>query len=123
MTKFPYRGHELGKEPQRPYATPKNYNNHFRPTGKQRILQVHQKQDAVVGRVPASAEGVARARMALSRPSTNLYSITSSVSASSLGGMSRPSTLAVLRLITSSNLVGCVTGKSAGLTPLRIRPA
>jgi putative ABC transport system substrate-binding protein len=41
MTKFPYRGHELGKEPQRPYATPKNYNNHFRPTGKQRILQVH----------------------------------------------------------------------------------
>jgi hypothetical protein len=67
--------------------------------------------------------GVARARMALSRPSTNLYSITSSVSASSLGGMSRPSTLAVLRLITSSNLVGCVTGKSAGLTPLRIRPA
>jgi hypothetical protein len=30
--------------------------------------------------------------------------------------------LAVLRLITSSNLVGTMTGRSDGLTPLRIRP-
>jgi len=30
--------------------------------------------------------------------------------------------LAVLRLITSSNLVGCRTGRSAGLVPLRICP-
>ena len=43
--------------------------------------------------------------------------------ASSVGGTVRPSALAVLRLITSSNVVGCVTGKSAGLLPLRIRPA
>ena len=28
--------------------------------------------------------------------------------------------LAVLRLITSSNLVGCSTGSSAGLAPLKI---
>ena len=34
-----------------------------------------------------------------------------------------PSVLAVLRLMTSSNLVGCCTGKSAGLAPLRIFPA
>jgi hypothetical protein len=34
------------------------------------------------------------------------YSITSSARASSVGGMSRPSAFAVLRLITSSNLVG-----------------
>jgi hypothetical protein len=27
-----------------------------------------------------------------------------------------------LRLITNSNLVGCITGMSAGLAPLRIRP-
>src|SRR5215831_1728438 len=33
---------------------------------------------------------------------------------------SRPSTLAVLRLMTSSNLVGCANGKSAGLLPLKI---
>jgi len=35
-------------------------------------------------------------------------------------GIVSPSALAVLRLITSSNLVGCSTGRSAGLAPLRI---
>src|SRR5262249_11593801 len=52
-----------------------------------------------------------------------LHSITSSASASSLSGMVRPSALAVLRLITNSNLVDCTTGRSAGFSPLRIRPA
>ena len=51
------------------------------------------------------------------------YSITSSARASSVGGMSRPSALAVLRLITNSNLVDCTTGRSPGFSPLRIRPA
>jgi hypothetical protein len=50
------------------------------------------------------------------------YSITSSARASSVGGMSRPSALAVLRLIISSNLVGRRTGRSLGCSPLRIRP-
>src|SRR5262249_5942628 len=36
-----------------------------------------------------------------------LHSITSSARASNVAGMSRPSALAVLRLMTSSNLVGC----------------
>ena len=36
-------------------------------------------------------------------------------------GIVSPSAFAVLRLITSSNLVGCSTGRSAGLAPLRIR--
>src|SRR5215831_8864840 len=35
------------------------------------------------------------------------HSITSSASASSLSGISRPSALAVLRLMASSNFVGC----------------
>src|SRR5262249_11926499 len=52
-----------------------------------------------------------------------LHSITSSASASSLSGIWRPSALAVLRLITNSNLVGCSTGNSAGFAPLRILPA
>src|ERR1019366_5808121 len=43
------------------------------------------------------------------------HSITSSARASSVGGMVMPSVLVVLRLITSSNLVGCSTGRSAGL--------
>lgn len=40
------------------------------------------------------------------RSKSSRYSITSSASASRDGGTSRPSTLAVLRLITNSNLVG-----------------
>jgi len=50
------------------------------------------------------------------------YSIVSSASASSLGGTSIPSAVAVLRLITNSTLVGCSTGRSEGFTPLRILP-
>src|SRR5262249_53885084 len=48
---------------------------------------------------------------------TVTYSITSSARASRVGGRFRPSALAVLRLMLSSNLVGCSTGKSAALTP------
>src|SRR6516165_6392750 len=50
------------------------------------------------------------------------HSITSSAIASSLSGIWRPSAFAVLRLITSSNLAGCTTGRSAGFSPLRMRP-
>src|SRR5262249_40644574 len=50
------------------------------------------------------------------------HSITSSALNRTAVGSSRPSDLAVLRLTTSSTLVGCWTGKSAGLAPLRIWP-
>src|SRR5262245_51902804 len=49
------------------------------------------------------------------------HSITSSARASSVGGTSRPSAFAVLRLITNSYLVGAWTGRSPGFSPLRIR--
>jgi hypothetical protein len=49
------------------------------------------------------------------------YSITSSARAISVGGNSRSSAFAVLRLITSSYLVGACTGRSAGFSPLRMR--
>jgi len=48
------------------------------------------------------------------------YSITSSARDSRPGATVRPSALAVLRLITSANLVGCSIGRSAGLLPLSI---
>src|SRR5215472_8669742 len=48
------------------------------------------------------------------------YLITLSALASTFGGIVRPICLAVLRLITNSNFVGCSTGKSAGLAPFRI---
>src|SRR5262245_22234323 len=50
-----------------------------------------------------------------------LHSITSSARASRLGGISIPSAFAVLRLITSSYLVGACTGRSAGFVPLKMR--
>src|SRR5262245_56002681 len=50
-----------------------------------------------------------------------VHSITSSARADSAGGTSRPNSFAVFRLITNSNLVACITGSSAGFSPLRIR--
>jgi hypothetical protein len=49
-----------------------------------------------------------------------LHSIRRCARASSDGGTSSPSAFAVLRLITNSNFVGCSTGKSPGLAPLKI---
>src|ERR1700730_2747771 len=51
------------------------------------------------------------------------HSITSSASCWRCKGTSRPSALAVLRLITSSYLNGAWTGSSLGFSPLRMRPA
>src|SRR5262245_31271387 len=53
---------------------------------------------------PGSPLSRGRTDVGLSAPD---HSITSSARASSVRGTSRPSALAVLRLITSSNLVGC----------------
>src|SRR4029453_12251899 len=47
------------------------------------------------------------------------HSITSSARASRDGDTSRASALAVCRLMTNSNLVDCMTGRSAGFAPLR----
>src|SRR4026207_1700051 len=46
--------------------------------------------------------------------------ITRSALASTFGGIARPICLAVFKLITSSNLFGCSTGRSAGLAPFRV---
>src|SRR5262245_532740 len=51
------------------------------------------------------------------------HSITSSASCWRCKGTSRPTALAVLRLIRNSNLVGCSTGRSAGLAPFSILSA
>jgi hypothetical protein len=50
-----------------------------------------------------------------------LHSITPSARASSVGGNSRPSALAVLRLMHRENCVASSTGRSAGRAPLRTR--
>jgi hypothetical protein len=56
------------------------------------------------------------------RAPTPLYWITSSAWNRRDGGIVIPSALAVLRLMTSSNLMGRSTGSSDGLVPLRILP-
>jgi hypothetical protein len=58
--------------------------------------------------------------MATSPEAGSLYSITWSARASIDGGMVRPSALAVFKLITNSNFVGCSTGRSAGFAPFKI---
>ena len=60
------------------------------------------------------------AQRASDKPAPVHYSITSSARSRSEGGIVSPSALAVLRLTTNSNLVGCSIGRSAGLAPLRI---
>ena len=50
-----------------------------------------------------------------------IYSITSSAMASSPGGTVSPSLFTVFMLITSLKRVGCITGRSLGLSPRRMR--
>ena len=50
-----------------------------------------------------------------------IQSITASARVSSVTGTARFRAAAVFRLMTSSNLVGACTGKSAGFAPLRMR--
>jgi hypothetical protein len=69
-----------------------------------------------------AARGHAAAPPSSVMNSCRFHSITSSARASSVGGTSTPSALAVGRLMTSSNLVGWTTGRSAGFSPLRMRP-
>jgi len=72
-------------------------------------------------RQPISGHGVCIA--AAENDYVTGYSINSSTLASSVGGTVRPSALAVLRFMISSNAVACRTGRSAGFVPLRIWPA
>src|SRR5262245_35298364 len=71
--------------------------------------------------LPTSSYGNRRAAEERDEIASPHHSITSSARASSVAGTSRPSAFAVLRLMTSSYLVGACTGKSAGFSPLRMR--
>ena len=53
-------------------------------------------------------------------PFVGAHSITRSARNNTPGGIARPSDLAVRRFTISSNVVGCSTGRSAGLVPFRI---
>src|SRR5215470_13901730 len=103
-----------------------------RSGGRDRHDQTHRPcriglraSDAGAGRQRGSACGqmqkLTAGKFHFEPPSRSDHSITSSARASSVGGTSRPSAFAVLRLITSWYLVGACTGRSAGFSPLRMR--
>src|SRR5262249_55148563 len=98
------------------------------------IAQAFERRPRLIGENADAPNPVALLRTRRERPGrrraaeqrdelATCHSITSAARASSLSGTSRPSALAVLRLNTSSNLVVCMTGRSAGFSPLRMRPA
>src|SRR5262249_42498595 len=66
-----------------------------------------------------------RPRQRAAKPCDELapfHSMTSSARPSTDSGKVRSSAFAVLRLMANSIFVGCITGRSAGFSPLRIRP-
>ena len=69
---------------------------------------------------PRELQSRANSRLVRCSETAHSYSITSSVRASKVDGIVRPSAFAVFMLMKSSKCVGCSTGRSAGLAPLRI---
>src|SRR5262249_38348824 len=88
--------------------------------GRARAWYEHADERLFRGLLGARRERPRRCRAAEQRDElAPLHSITSSARASSEAGTVSPSAFAVLRLMSSSNLVGTCTGRSAGLTPNR----
>src|SRR5512144_1219914 len=95
----------------------------FLPQSLQRTLSCdHSERSCAHEKVVRLFSSHAKACGHLIGGQSRVHSITSSARASNVGGTSIPSALAVLRLMTNSNLVGCITGMSAGWMPFRIRP-
>jgi pyruvate dehydrogenase (quinone) len=90
--------------------------NWIRQSGEQRIIGSF--NNGAVGTALGQANGI----QALDRSRQVIALCGSSAAISRLGGTVSPSALAVLRLTTNSNLEACITGRSAGLSPLRILP-
>jgi hypothetical protein len=97
------------------------------------LSKVHPKSGRVThrSRCPLRAEsdvGETRREMTMGHVRTHavrqigIHSINTSARPDSDSGMVMPSVLAVLRLMYSSTLVACCTGRSAGFSPLRTRP-
>jgi len=85
-----------------------------RPLTHDRLLYVIQRPFGRITSMPATGQE-------RSSVMDNIcYRMTSSARSSSDCGIAMSSAWAVLRLTTSSSLVGCSTGRSPGLAPLRI---
>src|SRR5262249_46642125 len=69
---------------------------------------------------PSTASKADVSRCSKIRYTKPAYSITSSARASSVDGTVSPRALAVVKLTTRSNLVGCSTGRSEGFAPSKM---
>src|SRR5262249_14782787 len=74
-----------------------------------------------IGHVDVGVQRMMRCHSWASADRRDTYSITLSARRRSAGGIVRRIALAVLRLTTSSNFVGCSMGRPEGLAPFRIR--
>src|SRR6516225_1204277 len=108
------------------------------PTGKRRLVTAHPhfrhlpnlatsnpNFDGVLDVADARTDGLARRvsrYVGREQPASHHHSMTSSARARIEGGTVKPSALAVFRFTTSWNVVGCCTGRSAGLSPFKILP-
>src|SRR5947207_4171238 len=96
-----------------------------RPHKRFRASQATQRRSDLVSYLPPRAGWIhqeacnlkAEALFPISTGSESLHSIILSARRARPGGTSRPMALAVFRLTTSSNRVGCSIGMSAGLVP------
>src|SRR5262249_47705842 len=103
------------------HSLAENLHVHIRRRGRRQIANTHGLHRLLrLRRQRPRRRRAAEQRDELAALHRCNHSITSSARASSVGGTSRPSALAVLRLITRSYLVGCSTGMSLGFAPRRI---
>jgi hypothetical protein len=124
----PVAAPQRGARPQDrigPIATDWSHLKQFRSSPNSRRANGHALPSASgkqrrIGPICNSSAHLPQKAAGSNRSKPHHYSITSSAATSRVGGISRPSALAVLRLMTSSNFVGCCTGTSAGLVPCRM---
>src|SRR5262249_11410763 len=114
--------HEVATVDPSEFAEPLHERgNPFALERRRRAQESDDRQLARLLRPRGERPGHRRAADERDEPPPSHYSITSSAPASRLSGTTRPSAFAVLRLMTSSYLVGACTGRSAGFSPLRMR--
>src|SRR5262249_40818179 len=101
-------------------AAPKRFHKWYVRSGRRAVEESnHRHRRLLRARCEWPSRRAANERDELAPP----HSITSSARPERGSGTVMPSAPAVLRLRISSPFVDCTTGRSAGFSPLRMRPA
>jgi hypothetical protein len=110
----------LGAHCHGPMPAPLSRAGCSRQFGRASAPMIPQRVHTMRG--PNDGTGMSSAAAAAHGPFCDRYWITSSAVANSVSGMVRPSNLAVCKLMTNSNFMARMTGRSAGFSPFKIRP-